>query len=54
MIDISNISNVETGDVVTLIGEEEKISIEKLSENTETITNELLSRLGYRLRRIVI
>lgn len=54
MIDISNIPNVKIGDIVVLIDEDEKISVERLSESDETITNELLSRLGNRLRRIVI
>lgn len=52
MIDISNIPNVKVGDIVTLIGEEEKISAKKLSKSDETITNELLSRLGNRLGRM--
>ena len=53
IIDVTNIKNVQTGDIVTLIGEEPEITVEKISEKAETITNEVLSRLGDRLERIV-
>lgn len=52
MIDITNIKNVNVGDIITLIGSDEPISAENLAEKTSTITNELLSRLGPRLTRI--
>lgn len=52
MIDITNIEHVEVGDIVTLIGEEYPIKAEKLAELSQTITPELLSRLGKRLPRI--
>lgn len=50
IIDISNVEKVEVGDIVELIGEEEEISAENVAEKSGTITNELLSRLGARLR----
>lgn len=53
-IDVSNIKNVQQGDIVTLIGEEAEITAEKIAKHAETITNELLSRLGDRLGRITI
>lgn len=54
MIDVTNISNVKQGDIVTLIGEEKEISAEEISYKADTITNELLCRLGNRLPRIEI
>lgn len=54
LIDITNLSNVEVGDIVTLIGQDKNISAEEVSDKADTITNELLCRLGNRLKRIVI
>ena len=51
IIDISNVEKVEVGDIVELIGEEEEISAENVAEKSGTITNELLSRLGARIKR---
>ena len=45
--------DVKQGDIVTLIGESEKISAETIANCSDTITNELLSRLGERLSRII-
>ncbi len=53
MIDITDIKNVKVGDFVVLIGEEEKISAVAMAFKIDTITNELLSRLGDRLPRII-
>ncbi len=52
-IDVSNIKEVEVGDIVTLIGIEKEISVEEVASKSGTISNELLSRLGYRLNRII-
>lgn len=52
VIDISNIKNIKQGDIVTLIGAEKEISAEEISYKSETITNELLCRLGDRLERV--
>lgn len=54
MIDISNIENVQVGDIVTLIGNEEEISAMKIAEEENTITCELLSRFGNRVERIIV
>lgn len=54
LIDISDISNVKVGDEVTFIGEEKEIAATEVADKAGTITNELLSRLGSRLERIVI
>lgn len=43
---------VKTGDVVTLIGAEKEVRAEKVAASSFTITNELLSRLGDRLKRV--
>lgn len=51
-IDVTNLKNVKQGDIVTLIGEEKEISVEKIADKSDTITNELLCRLGDRLIRI--
>lgn len=45
--------DVKEGDIVTLIGDDEQVSAEIIASYSDTITNELLSRLGDRLNRIV-
>lgn len=56
MIDVTDISDIKRGDVATLIGRdgEEEILAEDVAANADTITNEILSRLGNRLERIYI
>lgn len=54
MICIADIEGVKVGDIVTLIGEDSLISAEVVADWAGTITNELLSRLGARLDRVVI
>lgn len=56
MIDVTDISKVKVGDVVTIIGEdrEERIPAEEVACASDTITNELLSRLGDRLERMYL
>lgn len=49
MITVPMEKKLEAGDVVTLIGADKEIRIEKLAEKAETITNEILSGLGRRL-----
>ena len=44
---------IEVGDIVELIGEKEEISAESIADKSETITYELLSRLGSRLERVI-
>ena len=55
-VDITDIPNVRVGDIVTLIGkdQEEEIVAEEIAEYAESITNELLSRMGKRLKIVQI
>lgn len=55
LIDITDISNVKNGDVAIVIGKSggKEITAYDLAEESETITNEVLSRLGNRLHRIL-
>lgn len=54
LVDVSGIKDVQAGDVAVLIGESEncEISACDIAEQTGTITNEVLSRLGKRLEHI--
>lgn len=54
IIDISNIPDVKTGDIVTLIGDNSEISAEQVSDKAGIITYELLSRLGKRVEKVLI
>lgn len=53
-IDVTYIADVKQGDIVTIIGQDgaDVIRAEDVAVNAETITNELLSRLGNRLQRV--
>lgn len=53
LIDITEIEGVRQGDEVVVIGKsgEKEITVYDLEEQTGTITNEILSRLGGRLER---
>lgn len=52
VIDATNIMDIKDGDEVTLIGNQDGIRAEDLALKTDTITYEILSRLGSRLARI--
>ncbi len=56
LVDVTGIPDVEPGDVAILIGTagNETISAYDVAEAAGTITNEILSRLGARLERIVV
>lgn len=56
MVDVTELSDITKGDIVTLIGKDghDEIKAEQAAANAETITNELLSRLSYRLERYFI
>jgi len=56
LVDVTDIPGVKTGDIATLIGKDEdnEISAADIAYHCNTITNELLSRLGTRLKRIYI
>lgn len=51
MIDITDIPHVKIGDKVTIIGKDHNhmIRVEEISEHAQTISNEILSRMGKRL-----
>ena len=54
ILDVTGIENVKAGDTATLIGKDrdEEIRCEDVAEAAGTITNDILSRLGNRLKRI--
>lgn len=56
LVDITNIPSVKSGDIAVVIGKsgQYEITAYDLSEASGTITNELLSRLGSRLNRILL
>ena len=56
MVDITGIPNVSSGDIAVLIGKSggAEITACDLAEQTGTISNEILSRLGGRLEHIVV
>lgn len=56
IVDVSGIPDVAEGDVATIIGAEEgeEILASDLANACGTITNEILSRLGQRLERVVV
>ena len=56
MIDMSNIDNVQVGDEVVLMGRDgsEEISCGELAEKAGTITWEIITRIGARVRRVFV
>ena len=54
-VDVTDLPGVCPGDIATIIGLDgtQRISAEEVSRRCGTITNELLSRLGGRITRIV-
>ena len=56
LVDVTDIKKVKQGDIAVLIGKSGDLEITAydLAEQTESITNEILSRLGARLERILI
>lgn len=56
LIDVSEIPDVSQQDAAVIIGESgsQKITAEELAKQCDTITNEILSRLGARLNRITV
>lgn len=55
LVDVTDIPDVKQGDTAVIIGRSEacEISVYDLAEKEDTITNEILSRLGNRLIRII-
>jgi serine/alanine racemase len=56
MADVTDIPEVKTGDIAVLIGKSsgDEISAGDIAEKAGTITNEILSRMGARLERIIV
>ena len=56
IVDITNIPAVKQGDIAVVIGTSGnvEISVYDLAESSGTITNEVLSRLGARLERMLV
>lgn len=54
MVDVTDIENVKCGDIATVIGKsgDLEITVYDLAEQADTITNEILSRMGYRLKHL--
>jgi serine/alanine racemase len=54
-VDITDIPDVRVGDVATLIGEDDRdeLKASEVADASNTITNELLSRMGTRLKVIM-
>ena len=56
MIDVSEIKDAAVGDEVVLMGRQgdEEISAEELAERADTITWEIITRIGSRVRRVYV
>ncbi len=56
MIDVSKIDNVQLGDEAVLLGRDanEEISCAELAERAGTITWEITTRIGSRVRRVYV
>lgn len=56
MIDVTTLPLVKINDMVTVIGSNENqlIRVEEIAQNAETISNEILSRIGQRLPKIYL
>jgi alanine racemase len=56
MIDVSKIDNVQVGDEAVLMGEQgtAEISCAELAEDAGTITWEITTRVGSRVRRVYV
>lgn len=56
LLDVSDVSDIKAGDEVVLIGVsgKEKITAGEVAAQCHTITNEILSRMGGRLTRVMV
>jgi alanine racemase len=56
MIDVSHIVDAAVGDEVVLLGRQgnEEISVTELAERADTITWEVITRIGSRVRRVFV
>jgi len=53
-VDVTGVSSVQTGDIVTIVGEDggARIELRDLAERSGTIEYEILTGLGARLPRV--
>ena len=56
LLDVTEIENIQAGDIVTFIGQDGKeiVSVLDIAEKSGTIANEIFSRLGERLERKIL
>ncbi len=56
IVDVTDIDSVHPGDIAVVIGRsgDVEVSAYDLAERTGTITNEIFSRLGSRLKRFMV
>lgn len=56
LVDVSGMEAPIPGDIAVIIGSsgEQEITVYEIAEETDTITNEVLCRLGNRLERVVL
>lgn len=56
LVDVTEVPEIEEGDTAIVLGEVDgkEVSVYEWAEQTESITNEVLSRLGGRLERILV
>lgn len=56
LVDVTHITGVEAGDIAVLIGSSagKSIRASDMADQADTITNEIFSRLGERLERVII
>jgi alanine racemase len=56
MIDVSHVPDAAVGDEVVLLGRQgnEEISVTELAEQADTITWEIVTRIGSRVRRVYL
>jgi alanine racemase len=56
MIDVSHIPDAEVGDEVVMMGRQgdDEISVTELAERADTITWEIITRIGSRVRRVYV
>lgn len=56
LLDVSKVSDVDSGDEVVFIGKSKnkEITASEFADNANTISNEILSRLGNRLERVLV
>ena len=56
MVDVTDVSGAEVGDEVVLLGRQngEEVSAQELADRAQTITWEITTRIGNRVRRVFV